>query len=77
MRVNSMDKLPKEKKKFSMMELSTLAILVAGLCFIFFNIIVSFFKWLIPIVIENYVVIIIAVIVLLLLRKFLFKKKKK
>ncbi len=77
MRVNSMEKMPKDKKKFSVMELSALAILIAGLCFIFFNIIISVFKWLIPIVIKNYVVILIVIIVFFLLKKFLFKKKKK
>ncbi len=77
MRIGSMDRVPKEKRKFSVMELSIFAILIAGLCFVFINVIVSIARWIIPIITKNYVVIIIAVIVIFVLIKFLKGRKKK
>ncbi len=77
MRIGSMDRVPREKKKFSIIELSAIAILFAALCFVFINVIIYVGKWIIPIIIENYIAIIAVIVGIFILIKFLKGRKKK
>ncbi len=77
MRIGSMDRVPREKKKFSIIELSAIAILFAALCFVFINVIIYVGKWIIPIIAENYIAIIAVIVGIFILIKFLKGRRKK